>query len=53
MDSKTLGAIINTLNQIPVHGKDYLTKMLGCINLLEKEFIRLQEVENGQNHPAE
>lgn len=35
MEMNLLQAVINTLNSIEVHGKDNLSKLLGCINLLE------------------
>lgn len=35
MELSLLQAVINTLNSIEVHGKDNLSKLLGCINLLE------------------
>jgi hypothetical protein len=53
MDLRTLQALINTLNRIPVTGKDYMGMMIGCIAVLENEAKRQQEVENGKDHPAE
>lgn len=35
MEMNLLQVVINTLNSIEVHGKENLSKLLGCINLLE------------------
>lgn len=51
MDASTLQAIINTLNRIPVTGKDNMGMMIACIRLLEDELK--QGAQNGTNHPAE
>lgn len=53
MDLRTLQALINTLNRIPVTGKDYMGMMIGCIAVLENEVKRQQGVEDGKDHPAE
>ena len=40
MDNSTLIAtIISTLDSIEVHGKDNMSKLLGCINALESILI--------------
>ena len=36
MDNTRLAAVIVTLGKIEVHGKDNLTRLLGCIQELEK-----------------
>lgn len=45
MNKAYLEAIVNTLNSIEVHGKDNLSKLLGCINALESI---LAEQEDGE-----
>ena len=53
MDIKTLAALINTLNKIPVTGKENMGMIMGCIAVLENELKRRQEAANGTNNPAE
>lgn len=53
MDTTTLQALINTLNRIPVTGKDAMSMMIGCIAVLENEQKKMQEAENAKDHPAE
>lgn len=36
MTEQTIKAMINTLNQMEVKGKDNLDRLLGCIMVLEK-----------------
>ena len=53
MDIKTLQALINTLNRIPVTGKEYMGMMIGCITVLENEIKQQKEAENAKNHPID
>lgn len=53
MDTTTLQALVNTLNRIPVTGRDAMGMMLGCIGVLEKELKEQQEAANGKDHPVE
>ena len=53
MDIVTLQALINTLNRIPVTGKEYMGMMIGCIAVLENEMKQQKEAANAKNHPIE
>ena len=53
MDNSTLQAVINTLNRIPVTGKDAMGMMMGCITVLENELKQLQEAKNAENRQTE
>ena len=53
MDATTLQALINTLNRIPVTGKENMGMMIGCIAVLENELKKISEVANAKDHPAE
>ena len=44
-----LGAIVTTLNSIEVHGKDNLSKLLGCINALESILAEQEDGEKVNN----
>jgi len=52
MDRNTLQALINTLNRIPVTGKEYMCMMLGCIAVLENELKKQTEVSDAKDNPA-
>ena len=51
MDAKTLQALINTLNRIPVTGKENMGMMIGCIAVLENE-LKKQGAANEQDNPS-
>lgn len=53
MDIKTLQALINTLNRIPVTGKDAMGMMIGCITVLENEKRQQEAALNDSDHPDE
>lgn len=42
-----LNATVSTLNDIEVHGRDNLSKLLGCINVLT-EIINKPKDEDGE-----
>lgn len=44
---ETLGAVVNTLNQISVSGMGNLRKLSGCIGVLEDLMQKLKEQETG------
>lgn len=44
-----LEAIVTTLNSIEVHGKDNLSKLLGCINALESILAEQEDGEKVNN----
>lgn len=56
MDKVIIQVVVSTLEDIEVHGKDNLSKLLGCINALEnilnaeapKEHKDGEEVNNGR-----
>lgn len=53
MDTATLQALINTLNRIPVTGKEHMGMMIGCIAVLENEMKKQKEAEvNAENNQA-
>ena len=52
MDRQIIIALINTLNKIPVTGKEAMGMMLGCIGTLENE-LKKTEAANGEDHPTE
>lgn len=43
MDSEKLAAVIVTLNKIETHGKENLTRLLGCIRMLEELRAEIEE----------
>lgn len=45
MNEETIAKVIHTLNQIEVHGKENLDKLLGCIMVLEKEIEKSRAKE--------
>lgn len=52
MDRQIIIALINTLNKIPVCGKEAMGMMLGCIGTLEAE-LKKTEAANGEDRPAD
>lgn len=53
MNIVTLQALINTLNRIPVTGKEYMGMMIGCITVLENEKQQQEAALNETDHPDE
>ena len=49
MNKAYLEAIVTTLNSIEVHGKDNLSKLLGCINALESILAEQEDGEKVNN----